>query len=566
MHVRFSLSHFLGKLLLPLFLCQSASAFDQQWLNLLHSEGSSSHLDSPAFFLADNPDSELKASIAEIGSSHRFGKLKLPFECAYPARAKYLQKNYRVVLKETCPDLKAWLEGLNPQSLSLVFASYYPNNPASIFGHTFLKINSSPENKISDYAINYLAITDETNGLMFGLKGLLGFYRGQFNILPYFLKINEYNHSESRDMFEYGLTLNQDEVDTLLRHVWELENNGYFDYYFLDDNCSYFILRLLDVARPSLKLAERFPSYVIPSETMKAVYESGLTSKIQARPSLYTKITEVPGSSEDKKILIQQFKKLTQKKWSPQEEKLYHKLLLDRSKLPQAVEAKWEPKTYPHETHDPLSIGMAIGRLNDSTYTQFTFTPGVHDLLSPQSGYLPFSAVETLKTSIRSFDLNQLFVDRFTLIEIKTLNPHHSWNPKLSWKTKIEYDRFNQNFCESCGSTLANYGFGKTVLIDSVHALSGFLNAQVQVASHFERQWTYGLHPELHYNFASRWNLESSLMLLTRFDEKRVFDSLKFSQGIGLPFGLRLRGDYYAPVESRVPPRSDYQVQWVWFI
>lgn len=574
-----------GKLWLPLFLCSSlwanSPSQSKEWLNLLHIVGSTSEIDSNDFFLSKShePEDELKASIEALNSDHKFGKLKSPFACAYPARAKFIEKNFGKKAKTVCPELDAWLAGLNPESASIVFSSYYPNNPASIFGHTFIKINTSKENKISDYAINYLAITSETNGVLFGIKGLLGFYRGEFSVIPYFLKVNEYNHSESRDLYEYHLTLTKDEIDTMLRHLWELENNGYFDYYFLDDNCSYFMLGLLDVARTSLKLSKSFKLDVIPAETIKAIYKTGIVDKIDYRPSLYTQLKyrlshkkETSAVKKiDSQIQLKQYQKLGQKRWSPEDEKQYHELLIKRSqiKLP-SQELKLEPHSYPHQTHGPKAIEIGSGIINEAVYTKIIFKPGVHDFLDSDLGHLPFSRMNLAQTSFRFFSPKKISFDQFTLIDVMTLNAHESWDSKISWKAKVEYLEFDQTFCKSCATTSFQAGIGKSLAIQKSQMLNLFINTHVLYGHYFQKDWAYGFYPEIsHYLSLKHLRSEASVSMINRFDHKKIFNAIKFSESIGVDFnnefGLKVRINYYQAVQKNVKDRSDYSLNGVYY-
>ena len=123
------------------------------------------------------------------------------------------------------------------------------------------------------YAISYAAAGNEAEGMAFALKGLAGLYPGEFSNSPYYLRIRDYNDLENRDIWEYELNLTPPEIERLLAHAWELGPTR-FDYYFFDENCSYHLLSLLDAARPSLKLSERFTWWAIPLDTVKAVAET----------------------------------------------------------------------------------------------------------------------------------------------------------------------------------------------------------------------------------------------------------------------------------------------------
>src|SRR5262249_48813374 len=153
-----------------------------------------------------------------------------------------------------------WRSQMDPDSITLIFASYYLNNPASMYGHTFLRLNKkgrSDKDRLLDYVVNFAAVTDSNNGIMFAIRGLMGGYSGKFSTLPYYMKVQEYNNLESRDLWEYTLTFTPAELERLVRHLWEM-GSAEMDYYFFNRNCSYQLLPLLEVARPSLHVADPF--------------------------------------------------------------------------------------------------------------------------------------------------------------------------------------------------------------------------------------------------------------------------------------------------------------------
>ena len=122
------------------------------------------------------------------------------------------------------------------------------------------------------------------NDLLYAYRGLFGGYPGLFSMQPYYQKIQEYTRLENRDMWEYRLTLADEEIERLLSHVWELRNVN-FDYFFFDENCSYRLLELLEVARPGLDLTSPFEYAAMPVDTVREVVDAGLVGQIDYRPS-----------------------------------------------------------------------------------------------------------------------------------------------------------------------------------------------------------------------------------------------------------------------------------------
>ena len=195
-----------------------------------------------------------------------------------------------------CKEFKQWFKDVAPHSAVMIFPAAYLNSPSSMFGHTLLRIDQADVQRdktaLLSYAINFGAyIEGSDNSILYAWKGLMGGYPGLFALVPYQEKLSEYRSLENRDLWEYRLNLTQVETERMVEHVWELKQIQ-FDYFFFDENCSYRLLELLQVARPSLRLTEQFPLTAIPTDTVKAVKEAGLVEKIDYRPSRERELLE----------------------------------------------------------------------------------------------------------------------------------------------------------------------------------------------------------------------------------------------------------------------------------
>ncbi len=76
---------------------------------------------------------------------------------------------------------------MNPQGITLVFPSAFMNNPASMFGHTFLRVDQkgqTEQTRILAYTINYAADVPPDEGPAYPIKGIFGLYKGQFSTPP----------------------------------------------------------------------------------------------------------------------------------------------------------------------------------------------------------------------------------------------------------------------------------------------------------------------------------------------------------------------------------------------
>ena len=184
------------------------------------------------------------------------------------------------------------------------------NNPASMFGHTLLRFDrpdQSENTRLLSYAVNYGAETGEDNGVLFAVLGLTGGYPGTYSVEPYYELVKRYSDIENRDIYEYQLAFTEDEVRRMVEHLWEMRSH-WSEYYFFDENCSYQLLFLFDVARPTLDLASDFALHVIPVDSVRSVLErKGLFETATFRPSGQTRIGHgLSGLTADGRRLVKE--------------------------------------------------------------------------------------------------------------------------------------------------------------------------------------------------------------------------------------------------------------------
>ncbi len=281
-------------------------AEQRAWLDLGHyrpdllGPGHTSLIDSPGFFNAErgktDPQAELEATLAAFFAPPDAAQGQHP-QCAFVARYRWLRSALDFdparLPEQPCPQFDAWLEEIAPERVTLVFPSAYLNNPSSMFGHTLLRLDregQTERTRLLAYAVNYGAVTGEDAGIMFAVHGLTGGYRGTYAVLPYHAMVRQYTDYENRDIWEYELSLSPAETLRLTEHLWELRDQ-YANYFFFDENCSYQLLFLLDVARPGMRLTDSFPLHAIPADTVRAVVaQDGMVERTVFRPSSRTVI------------------------------------------------------------------------------------------------------------------------------------------------------------------------------------------------------------------------------------------------------------------------------------
>ncbi|MFQ5559691.1 MAG: DUF4105 domain-containing protein [Nitrospinota bacterium] len=467
--------------------------------------------DGPDFFAAPdgktNPSAELSATLE---SFFKEPQLLAPNEehpqCIFPARYAWLKSqlsfdNSRLI-EQKCDRLEGWLAALDPEKITMVFASYYMNNPASMFGHTLLRIDKKqdgPDQTLLNYGVNYAAPLDTKNPFIYAFKAIFGMYPGNFSLFPYYTKVQKYSNWESRDLWEYELTFTQEQMRYLLLHLWELGGN-YFSYYYFRENCSYHILSLLEIADPKLHLTDHFFFSVIPSDTIKILTrQKNLVSNPVYRPSLLSqmknKIANMTDlekdmffrlienfdfvenrnfsklSSGQKALILDTYLDFLQHRKTDNKERSTglgpetRRALSERSKInsksPDLPVLQFSAP--PEKSHGSARIGFTTGTYNNELFQEISFRPAYHDLLAIDTGYSPHSQILFSDINIRFYDASgRVRLDKLSLIDIISLPTYTPLFKNRSWKFSAAVDTIKDLDCNLCNSFKTDYGMGLT--------------------------------------------------------------------------------------------------------
>jgi hypothetical protein len=451
-----------------------------------HGERLVSLVDDPAFFLSPqgkgDPAAELAATIdaffqpADTGDDHP--------QCRFPARHLWLKEALQLdesrLPHPACTRLTEAMATIDPRSAVLIFPADHPNGPASMFGHTLLRIGSTYRSDLLGYAINYAAMTPEDNGFVYAYKGIFGLYPGLYSTLPYYEKVKEYNDLEHRDIWEYRLDLTPPEVNRLALHTWELLGIR-SDYYFFDENCSFNLLFLLEAARPDLQLAEaywnRYGFWVIPLDTIEVIGAAGLIRETAYRPAIATRIRHraarldggerlaarsisrgeraaegiatdgIPPATAQR--ILDVAAEYTQYRYSRGElgqeefQRLFRATLAARSRLGAALEDDPVPQPPPPESgHPPGRITVGAGVRNDDPFLELGWRAAYHDLLDPQTGYQEGAQILFTEVAGRYHpEKDRLSLQRLRLVDIVSLAPRDEFFTPFSWKVQGGLER-----------------------------------------------------------------------------------------------------------------------------
>ncbi len=463
------------------------------WLALLHYKKNvngkyTSEADGKAFFISKggkyDPKEEMTADIAAfLEPEEKYDDENMHPQCRFPARYKWLKSSLgskNELFKDIkCKRFEGWAYLLRPRGMTLVYASGYLNNPASMFGHTFIRLDRKEktiETDLLSYAINYAAIPTTSNALFYAILGLSGGFEGKFSTLPYYMKVKEYGSMEHRDLWEYHLNVNEDQLDYVVRHIWEL-GSTYFDYFYIDENCSYHILSLIQIAYPEMDFRDFFSVYTVPQDTIKFVLsQKNIIRDVTYRPSLKSLAENmiVALSSEetdialqiarsDKQILVpEEFGRLNEERkaavldvaailyrfyrgygLTEEKEKEVAKtekeLLLMRSRI-DLISKKTEIRKIepPDRAHGPAMLLLGAGTGSKGSFEILEIKPVLHDLISREAGYEPLTQIDMLKLSLRfSNQYERFYFEGFDFIRIFSLAEMRKWIRKFSWNLSI---------------------------------------------------------------------------------------------------------------------------------
>lgn len=492
----------------------------KEWMNLMRYQkgifGTSSLVKAKEYFLSnegmDSPLKELEATISGINSK----SIKVMDEhpkCLYPARVMLLKKAGLIsnsINLKNCPAYQAYIKKIDLDSVSIIFSSYFIEKPASTFGHTFFRLRSKSSTKenndLLDYGVDFAAKVDTVNPLIYGIKGIFGGFRGEYSMMPYYVKVKEYNNMESRDLWDYKLNLNAKDIAYFQAHLFEM-NRAYFDYLYFSENCSYHILSFLDAIKPEWKLMDAIGVTVPPVDTLYALFDQeDIVKDVRLRPASYTKLksryeamddnqlelfkTLINDSSMIKEIkdnedelfvldtynLYVDFKNAdvdATKSLKSRERKEYQqqkfKINSRRARLnskSKDLDYTFMNKNSPDKGHRTNRVRLLGSKDSAGEYFNFEIRGALHDLLDKPNGFLPMSTTElgVLKLAYNKYQEDKLRLEEIVFAKIEALRPVNIFSKKISWQLSFgaaenqiyESKTFNPYFHLDLGYTFGN--------------------------------------------------------------------------------------------------------------
>ena len=551
-----------------------------QWLKMLYYDkdgaGFVSIVENEDFFIAKdgryNPKLEYDETIKEL----RENKLK---KCEMPARFLYLKKEGKLEgdLNE-CDEYNKFVEDLKPKALTLIFTNAYMGNPSSLFGHTLFRIDTKRKGtQLLAHGANFGADTGEDTGVTFALKGLVGGYFGAFSVNPYYDVINLYNNIENRDIWEYELNLSDEELEMFVAHIWEIRN-AKIRYYFVSQNCSYVLIRVLEAIKKDINIADKFKGHTVPLSLLKELNKvEGLIRNTNYRPSRMSKLKyrEAQMNDEQKKAFVRIIKKDEFEVDSLKEEekadvfetayqyvqyryverelelkdyrKKSFKLLKERSKIKNQKLYFEELKEgeNPIYAHKQREFSLGLGERSESEFLEIGFKPLYNSLLSDSYGLLKGAEINLFDTKIRYYEKeNKIKLQSFDLLKIRSLVVDDVMFSPYSYDIKVGYEQKREANKDE-GAFVLRVGAGKSyrlfengvfyVLSQPNLAYSGGLSENGYVG--------FGIKGGFYYN-KDRLRIDANVLQNYTTSNKQNGQTYEVGVGYGLTRNVMLYGKY----------------------
>ncbi len=489
------------------------------WLNLLHYKSTlfgdyKSQVDDPDFFLAENGRLDAKAELEADLRGFFSHKTSAHPRCMFPARFYWLNKqlnfNEKLPLIECQPFIE-WQQQINAVGITLLYPGMHMDSLALLFGHTLIRFDRPDDDLKNSYTLSYAAPYAESDSVLaYSWKGITGAYPGKFYLRKYTTIMHEYNEIEQRDIWEYKLNLNQQEIEQFLRHYWEVRNR-HFNYYFFRENCSFRLLALLDVARENINMSQdAHQFYAIPIDTVRDVEAAGLIEDRKYRPSAHNRVqqmTEQAGQyvvqaaneiaknklvdgdnmkifSMDKQAQILQLAEeytKQDKTLSIEKSDLQINILSARSHLALGTNdsAYMFNAIAPEKSHLSARWKLSAGhfKVNDFSLNQdstdkfydIEFRPAFHDLLDPPAGFIQGSEISVLEARLRWIsNKEKLSINRLNVFSLQAITPVKPWVTPLSKKISFIFKQRNISLNEQITDFEMQYALGYSTELSDI--------------------------------------------------------------------------------------------------
>ena len=582
---------------------------EPEWLALGHyrrvGKGWRSTIDDPHFFLAEDgkidPKAELLATIraffapstnAEEHATNRFV-------------ARFSWVNERCDLANSkIPDFdnsdyKRLLAEVKPTSIILAFPAPSADGVSSAFGHVFLVFAQADRSCLLAPTVSYAALVDENVGPLSPVLGLTGGFKGYFTALPHADKMKEYNSVACRDVWEYELNLTPKEVERIFQHAWELRHI-FSRYYFLDENCAYGVLSLLNVGRPGLcppSFDRRL--FIFPLDVVRLVQQQGLVKSTYYAPSVLTTLrTDSMGLSGRELVAA---RAMAFGKETPKNEFLTitnslkqaavlnvamsraalrvargeissarHKQIM--APLIEAIQGRKVdlnpsafPNTppYPETAHRPSRLKTGAVKRNGSAYWLAGVRPAYHDHLDPSAAMNSADQLQIMGTEVLANETGHIAEWQLCIFDMETLKPSDALYAPLSRKLTINTIYRNDSQSTHEWNCLVDGGLGVSYALLARTVIYSMGEIELQTRNIQDDTWL-GLGPAVgivsDLPFRSRVYIQGRYQVNTLASDRQYYD-LTAGVSVAVTKRMSLVCQYSEEQNEDSNPRDEFRIE-----
>lgn len=438
------------------------------WQSLLHMNGQSSDLSAPQFLLSAPQFSahrELLATRALLQSR--------PAEasCRFPARVSWLSNQLGLPEPSLahCTDLQEFLMRAPTDRVDLVFASESLSQPATMMGHSFLRLAGQRTNGESvEHAVAFFTEAGGYNLPKLLVESMVIGKPGFFALSPFQEERERYLLSEQRALWSYTLKFDQDQRRLVQLHLQELKQVP-LTYFFQSYNCATLLHHVLGV---SGQLPPQTNWWTTPKDVVQAAAAAGLIQSVSVeQPDGWVfRTLSAQVSQERLQAVVSHVREGTALglSFDPKEPEdvlllmagvAYGHWLLQQSgniEAPEAVRMRIQALVLEQSRFDDFSVGHAaalnpanhpgdsqigvrVRHRNGQRTWLLDLLPASHQLHNDNRGYTQETELQLFGLSAAMSESGHVRLDEMVLYSMQSLAPHHPILGSLSSKATIRW-------------------------------------------------------------------------------------------------------------------------------
>lgn len=234
-------------------MCAEVPLYEETyWKKVLHFKNGESRIASKEFFLSTKSNPSLSEELnATLNGLNRSDGQHIA--CRFPARYEWLKSKTNLPTYDLsqCVELQSFEAEFPKYEVDIAYKVADIDSAAGAFGHNYLVFKDQNSSYDSSLAIDLIAKTDHTNFLSYAHKGFNGDYNATYNKSIFYKELNAVI-GKNRSFHMYKLNLSQNEIKTLIYHLYELKNIE-LRYYYLNGNCTSYLDDLLSLVHDDSK-------------------------------------------------------------------------------------------------------------------------------------------------------------------------------------------------------------------------------------------------------------------------------------------------------------------------